>query len=910
VKDAEWTPGASRRTEGSIGPAVAGAGAGADADACFHCGLPLRGAVGFTVPIAGRAREMCCAGCRAVAQAIVDGGLERYYTHRESMPASAAEAMPPPLAQLLLYDDPAVQSSFVRQVVADAPARQAAGGGARDEREAALLIEGITCAACVWLTERTLERVPGVTGIEVNYTTRRARVRWDAAHGSLSSILAAIASVGYRASPYDASRMDDLHRRERKRALSRLAIAGLGMMQVMMYAFPVWIADGDMTEDVDRLMSWAGLILTLPVIVYSAAPIFGAAWRDLRARRVGMDVPVAIGIAGAFAASVFATFTGIGDVYFDSVTMFVFLLLCARYLESQVRARAARATDELARLIPATASVLPAWPAQQPVESVPVVRLKRGDVLLVRPGERIPADGYVIEGEGEVDEALLTGESRPVLRGAGAAVTGGAVNLMSPLVVRVDRIGEQTVLAGIVRLLDRAASEKPPLATLADRAAGHFVLGLLAIAAATALWWGVHDPARAVWVTVAVLVITCPCALSLATPAALAAAASGLARAGLLPTRGHAIETLARATVFVFDKTGTLTTGRLRVTGFQPAAAARRAGAAMTRHDLLQAVAALEQRSEHPLGLALAAHARGVLDADGANAGSPTIDGLQHVAGGGVEARVSGVLLRLGTPGFVAALQDTHAGWTTAMAAGATDEGSRSAMKRGQTCVQLGDGEGVLATFLLADQLRPGAFELVAGLRHAGARVMLLSGDHPDTVACVAAALGIDDRPGLDGDVHGGMSPEAKLAFVRGLQARGETVAMFGDGVNDAPVLAQAQVSIAPASGTQVAQAAADMVWLARGDQGDMRSLLQAIGMARRTLSVVRQNLAWAAAYNVVAVPLAVAGLVTPWVAAIGMSASSLLVVGNAMRLLSREPRHVSAAGAPARATLPAAGTS
>ena len=875
----------SRSTEGNHGAAMAAPLSGT----CFHCGLPV-GSSYLAVYIGGTAREMCCAGCQAVAQAIVDGGLERYYEHRESMPASAAQAVPPQLAQLLLYDDPSVQASFVRPV---GTARRSGAGAEdlEDEREAALLIEGITCGACVWLTERTLERVPGVTRVEVNYATRRARVRWNAAQGSLSTILAAVAAIGYRASPYDASRMDDLHRRERKRALARLAIAGLGMMQVMMYAVPVWLAGGDMTGDVDILMRWAGLILTLPVLIYSAAPIFGSAWRDLRVRRVGMDVPVAIGIAGAFAASVHATLTGTGDVYFDSVTMFVFLLLGARFLESQVRARAARATDALARLIPATATRLPAWPAQQPEETVPVAHLRTGDVVLVRPGERIPADGHVLDGTAEVDEALITGESLPVLRGAGSSVTGGAVNLVTPLVMKVGRIGEQTVLAGIVRLLDRAAAEKPPLAALADRVAAQFVLGLLLVAAGTALWWGWHDPARALWITVAVLVITCPCALSLATPAALAAAASGLARAGLLPTRGHAIETLARASVFVFDKTGTLTTGRLRVSAFLPTP-----DAPLSSQALLRRVAALEQRSEHPIGLALVAHARQAAVGIVEGVPAPGVEALRHVPGGGVEGVVDGQLLRLGTPAFVAALSGAPAVPAAS--------GPLAAMQRGETRVLLGDARGVLATFLLADQLRPGARELVAGLHATGATVILLSGDQPETVASVASALGIG---GDAMHVRGAMSPEAKVAFVRDLQADGAVVAMFGDGVNDAPVLAQAQVSIAPASATQVAQAAADMVWLARGEHADMRSLLDGIAMARRTLRVIRGNLLWAGAYNLVAVPLAMAGLVTPWVAALGMSASSLLVVGNAMRLLRSEPVAVPAPLQPAHVALQAA---
>ena len=331
--------------------------------ACFHCGLPLAGTDGLTVQIDGAARAMCCAGCRAVAQAIVGAGLESYYRHRQALPASAADTVPVELVQLALYDDPAVQSAFVRPVEDGADRGQSAPG--RDEREAVLLIEGITCAACVWLVEGSLQRVAGVTGAQINYSTRRARIRWDQQRVALSSILQAVASVGYRACPFDAGRVDDLHRRERRRALAGLAIAGLGMMQVMMYAVPVYLAGADMAADTEQLMRWAGLVLTLPVLLYSAAPIFASAWRDLSGLRVGMDVPVALGIAVAFAASLQATLAGQGDVYFDSVTMFVFLLLAARFLESQVRARAARATDELARLIPAQAERLPSWTPQR-----------------------------------------------------------------------------------------------------------------------------------------------------------------------------------------------------------------------------------------------------------------------------------------------------------------------------------------------------------------------------------------------------------------------------------------------------------------------------------------------------------------------------------------------------------------
>jgi Cu2+-exporting ATPase len=502
---------------------------------------------------------MCCAGCQAVAQAIVANGLADYYRHRDALPESPREALPQALADFGLFDHPDVQKNFVRR---------AEGPAGEHEQEAALILEGITCAACVWLNESHVRRQPGVTAVDINYTTRRARVRWDERVTSLSAILEAIAAIGYRAHPYDIGRAEELAQKERKAALWRLFVAGFGMMQVMMYAVPVYLADGDMTPDIEQLMRWASLILTLPVILYSSAPFFVSAWRDLKLRRVGMDVPVALGVGAAFAASVWATLIAAGEVYFDSVTMFVFFLLTGRYLEMMARQKAARSVETLARAIPAFATRLGAWPlgsADAAGERVAVAELRAGDAVQVKPGETVPADGVVLDGESAADESLLTGESLPVPKRAGDGLIGGSVNTASPLVMRVERVGEATRVAAIQRLMERAAAEKPRLVEMADRVAGRFIVALLVLAIATAFGWWWVDPSRALWIFVAVLVVSCPCALSLATPAALTVATGALAARGVLVTRGHAIEALARADRFVFDKTGTLTVGRMEL---------------------------------------------------------------------------------------------------------------------------------------------------------------------------------------------------------------------------------------------------------------------------------------------------------------------------------------------------------
>jgi P-type Cu2+ transporter len=595
---------------------------------CYHCGLPVPDDVDLPVTVNGESRSMCCYGCQAVAQSIVENGLADYYRSRDALPESPREAMPAILEQMVLFDHADFQKSFVKEL----------GEG---EREASLLLEGITCAACIWLNEQHIGKLPGVMAVDINYTTRRARVRWDESRIKLSDILRAVAAIGYRAYPYDAAKNEEISRNERRGAMWRLWVAGFGMMQVMMYAFPVYIADGDMTADIETLMRWASLVLTLPVVFYSSAPFFRNAWRDLKLRRVGMDVPVALGVGVAFAASCWATWIGGGEVYFDSVTMFVFFLLGGRYLEMTARQKALSVTEALTKLLPAFAQKIPNFPVDRETEQKVVADLQVGDYVLVRPGDIVPADGRVVEGVSCANEALLTGESLPVPKQAGDSVTGGSINAESPLVVQVEQVGQGTRLSAIIDLMERASLEKPRIVEMADRIASYFVAALLLVAVLTALGWYFVEPSKALWITVSVLVVTCPCALSLATPIALTVAAGSLARDGLLVTRGHAIETLARATHFVFDKTGTLTSGRMSLRDV-------RTFAGLAADDCLNLAAALEQASEHPLALALRHAAPG-------DSRYQAFDSLSE-PGQGIEAKINGRLYRIGRPAYALAL--------------------------------------------------------------------------------------------------------------------------------------------------------------------------------------------------------------------------------------------------------------
>lgn len=798
-------------------------------EGCFHCGLPVPAGSDWHVDIGGAQRAMCCPGCEAVAQAIVDNGLDDYYRNRQSLPQGVAAAVPDALK---LYDAPELAAQFTG----------VDGGG-----EATLSVEGIRCAACVWLIEKRLSQVPGLKASNLNVATQKLQVQWDAAQCKPSDILQAVREVGYTAYPFDPIQHGELMRKNERTMFKRLFVAGLSMMQVMMYAVPVYMAgEGGIEPDMELLMRWASLLLTVPAVVYSAEPFFKGAWTDLKHRALGMDVPVALGIAAAFIGSTWATVVGHGDVYFDTVTMFVFLLLASRYLELVARRRAAGSLETMQHALPDSAWLLGAYPQSRGTTMVAAAQLRSGDVILVKPGEAVPADAMVVEGETSIDLSLLTGESRPQLRRVGEPMAGGAVNISAPVVLRVDKVAKDSTLASLIRLIERAGQGKPQIAQWADRVAAWFVAGLVLFALAVFVFWSWHEPDRAWPIAIAVLVVSCPCALSLATPSALAAATDRLLRQGVLVMQSHVIEALHRSTHVVFDKTGTLTEGRpaLRDTALM---------GRMGEEAVLAVAAALEAGSAHPIARAFA----------GVDAGMPAVD-LHFVQGQGIEGTVDGVRYRIGNPGFVAGL--------------AGGDAPRGAMA-GVTEVFLGTEGEWLARFSLADAIKPDAANVVRWFKARGKRVILLSGDAPEMVAQVAAELGMDEA-------HGGMLPQQKMEFVQALQAEAAVVAMVGDGINDAAVLRAADVSFAMGSGAALAQSHADAVLLS----GAIGSLLDAARAADRCMQVIRQNLGWATLYNLVAIPAAAFGIINPWMAGIGMSASSALVVLNALRL-QRLPR-------------------
>lgn len=784
---------------------------------CFHCAeaLPMQP---LRTQVEGDLRAFCCEGCSAAAIWIREARLTDYYRWRsEAAGRVGAEATD--------------YAAWDREDVVAGHAHTREDG----QREITVLTDGMRCAACAWLIDNALRRERGVEDITANAVTGRVRIRWQPGAVPLSHVLARMAGLGYR--PYLATghAREEERRRERNRWILRIGIAGLGAMQAMMFAEALYLdTSGEMPAATRDFFRWITFLVSTPVVFYSGWPFLEGMWREWRHRRLGMDTLIATSTLLAWGASVVETIRHGVHVWYDAAVMFVFLLLAARMIEQGVRKAASAQVDALARARPLLATRETGAEAETTREQVLVTHLQCGDIVRVAPGETVPTDGVLLEA-GTFDEALLTGESTPVRKHSGDTVYAGSLSVEAPARLRVTHTGAQTRLSELARLVDQAQTDRPRLAQLADRVAHRFVVLLLLSAAVVYVGWRMHDPARAFEVTLAVLVVSCPCALSLAIPSALAAAHGALSKLGVLGVRAEGLERLAVIDTVVFDKTGTLTNGHPRIERIDVMHG-------MSEDEAIHIAQALERDSRHPLAVAVLALP---------SAGQRQAQAVREVAGQGIEGVIAGRRWKLGQATYVARLcsDDGHAIW-------------------------LGDGERVYARFAMAEQTRGDAASALQALRDAGLSVELASGDDDTAVAAMAKRLDIPRYAARQ-------TPEDKLARVRLLQSAGHRVAMVGDGINDGPVLAGADLSLAMGEGAALAQRAADFV--VTGPR--LMRIPQAIAIARRTRAVIRQNLAWATAYNLLALPLAATGHVTPWMAALGMALSSLLVTLNALRL-------------------------
>ncbi|MEY2625239.1 MAG: cadmium-translocating P-type ATPase [Pseudomonadota bacterium] len=691
------------------------------------------------------------------------------------------------------------------------------------EGHAVFNAEGIHCARCARAIHQALDTLPGMVKTEVNVVNGRVSVSWRPQELSLSRILRQVAEAGFRPVPLVGEAAVTAQREERRTAQKRIGLAALGSMQLMMYAAGLYAGAFQGIDPVmAEVLRVTCLIIATPVLFYSGTPILRGAIGDLRRRVLGMDVTVSLALVLAYLASVYNTITGIGDVYLDSVTMFILFLLLGRYVEMRGRHQTTQLTEALARSLPSSAQRID--PITQATSRISLDAISVDDWLRVGSGQILPVDGEVAVGEALVDESLVTGESLPHRRLVGEQLLGGSLNAGAAITLKVTRRPQDSTLYGLVRLLERAQSERPRLSLAAERMASWFVVRVLLLTALVGVIWYVVDPSRAFPAVLAVLVATCPCALSIATPVAIAAATTRLARLGVLVTKSDAVEGLATLDTVMLDKTGTLTAGKPGITTVEITSGD------LSRERALNIAAALEAQSQHPIAAAF----KTFFD--------PRVvcTDAHEMAGEGIQGTVDGERWRIGQPG-----------------------------------ITLSNDSGVRVSFTIADPIRDDAIETIAALQKLNLRVLLASGDTAETVKRVAAELGIPSAAAE-------LKPQQKLELLRAEQAAGHRVLMVGDGINDGPVLAAADVSMAMGRGSAIAHAAGDLLLL----RESLASLSLSIGVARRSLRIIRQNLAWAAFYNIAAIPIAALGFMPPWIAALGMSLSSLLVVFNARRIL------------------------
>ena len=812
---------------------------------CYHCALPVPAGSHFTAVVLGEPRAFCCPGCQAVAEAIVAGNLESYYQHRSEASANP-DALPVQLVdELALYDRSDVQKPFVRHT--------------GELAETTLMIEGISCAACGWLIEKHLRNLPAVAEARLNLSNHRLQVQWADSQLPLSQLLGELRHIGYASHPYQADRAAEQLASENRTALRQLGVAGLLWFQAMMATMATWPEFNiDLSPELHTILRWVALFLTTPIVFYSCAPFFKGAARDLRTRHLTMDVSVSLAIGLAYFAGIWTAITGSGELYFDAVGMFALFLLAGRYLERRARERTAAATAQLVNLLPASCLRLDADGNSQ---RILLRELQTGDRVLVHPGAVLPADGRIIDGQSSVDESLLTGEYLPQPRQRGDAVTAGTLNIESVLTVQVQALGQDTRLSAIVRLLERAQSEKPRLAEIADRASQWFLLFSLVAAAAIGLLWWELDPSRAFWIVLAMLVATCPCALSLATPTALTAATGTLHKLGLLLTRGHVLEGLNQIDTVIFDKTGTLTLGKPALQAFE----------AVNYADENQALTwamAIQTHAEHPLAGALRTYAT-----ERHIQAEPAGD-FRVQAGRGASGLVDGRRAWLGNDLLMKEQGIDMAAWRT-------QAEQHEALGRTLSWLAIDDAgqPRLVALMAFADTIKPEAPETIRQLDRLGIDSWLISGDSQAAAGAVGRELGIDR-------VEAQVLPEDKARHVQALRDQGRVVAMIGDGINDAPALSAADVGMAMATGTDVAMHSAGITLM----RGDPLLVPAALDISRHTWHKIRQNLFWAFVYNSLGIPLAAVGLLNPMLAGAMMAASSVSVVANALLLKRWKP--------------------
>ena len=811
---------------------------------CYHCELPIRGKAPFMAMIQSEEQPMCCAGCKAVAEMIDQTGLTRYYDFRSEAaerPDTAPNLIPDELRQQMhFYDHPDVAVQFITKSM---------NKQGKEIFEAYLIIDKITCAACVWLLENSIKRIKGVERFDINLTTHRAHLSFDPSVIKISEVLIEILNLGYQGTPYDEQLEQKKLKREWRSLLMEFGIAALFSMQVMTISVALYFGhySEDMSDSSYHLLRWFSLFATIPCATYSSRSFYKAMYHDLKSGRLTMNVNISIAVIAGTLWSAYNTYMGIGETYYEGVTMFVFLLLGARVLETSARHKSLLISDDILKLKP---NFTERVAEDGSLELVSTNRLNVGDVLLIKPGDSIPVDGVLLDKIAMVDESLLSGESLPLEKHQGDHLIGGSVNYEQPLRMEVLTVGAETVLSKMSRLIDRSMSEKPRLAKLADIISTYFVIGLLLCCVGTFIvWYFLIDASTAFGITLAVLVVSCPCALALATPSALSAGNQAIIEKGLIATRVGALETLGKITDIVFDKTGTLTEGRLTINDIWLYTDQ------YSKFELTKIAASLEATSNHPIayGFNEWLHENQIE--------LYSVEAIENVVGRGIKGKINGVNYKIGRLDW----------FDLSEYEGKFDSG---------LWVGLGIGDQLLVAYSLLDQLKDDTKEVVALLKAQGYRLHILSGDRQATVDLFNRELQIEDA-------RGDLLPEGKLARVEELQASGAIVAMLGDGINDGPVLAKADVSIAIGQGALLAQSTADMILMS--DQ-HLMPLVEGVKLAKRTDKIITQNLFWALLYNIVAIPCAMTGFVLPWMAALGMSLSSLIVVGNTLRI--REGRN------------------